>query len=152
MQVEPITGGWARRARFLVTGVLLAGVTACGATAPAEPPRDPATQAYCDTVARVQAEQAGPGAGQSGIAAEAAATRRGLADLVRTSPPEIARDWRYIEQLTDRSLAFLERTGGDARRIDRGALDRLRRAAEPSQARVATVTEQRCGIAFRAPG
>jgi hypothetical protein len=142
-----------RGARLVLAGAVVLGATACGAgggEAPA-PPVDPVVKAYCDTVARVQTEQAAPGAHQGGVRAAATAVRRQLADLVRTAPPQIAGDWRTVQALTERSLAHLEATRGDARRINHAGLEQGRRAAEPAQARIKALTEQRCGIAFRAP-
>lgn len=138
-----------RRVACLLVVPTLAVLAACGGE---PPPPDPVTTAYCDTVARVQAEQSAPGAGQRGLAASSEATRRQNADLVRTAPPEIAEDWRTVQRLTDRSLASLAATRGDPRRIDRAGLERLRRESEPAAGRIRALTEQRCGVTFRAPG
>lgn len=143
-----------RGARLVLAGAIVLGAAACGTDGgrPAAPAIDPAVKAYCDTVARVQAEQSAPGANQRGVTAAAAAVRRQLADLVRTAPPEIAREWRVVQQLTERSVAHLVATRGDARRINHAGLEEGKRAAEPAQERIKAVTAQRCGIAFRAPG
>lgn len=134
-----------------LTATLLLTAVACGSPPPAPPPPDPALRAYCDTVLRVQAEQSAPDAGRGGVTASAAATRRQLDSLVRVAPPEVAGDWRALRALTERSLRTLEQTGGDAAKIDRAALSRVRQESAPVAERVKTVTEQRCGITFRAP-
>jgi len=78
-----------------------------------------------------QAEQAAPGAGQSGVPASSEVARRQVADLVATAPPEIAGDWRTVQSLTDQALASLAATGGDPSRIDHATLDRLQRDSQP---------------------
>jgi len=119
--------------------------------APSTPAQDPAVKTYCDTVARVQAEQTGAQAGQGGIAVASAAARRQVADLVATAPPEIAGDWRTLQSLTDQALGSLAATGGDPNRIDRAALARLEQESQAAVGRIRQVTEQRCGITFRPP-
>jgi hypothetical protein len=152
----------ARGAVGLVAGVGLAlGVAACGgggspapaaSTAPAASATpDPSVQRYCDTVTRVQAEQSAPGAGQGGVPVSSDAARRQVADLVATSPPEIAGEWRTVQTLTDQALASLAATGGDPSRIDRAELERLQRESQPAVTRIQEVTQQRCGITFRPP-
>lgn len=164
-----MSAGGSRRVLRSVAGVVLGagvtlGVAACGGApapptaygaagataAPATP--DPAVRRYCDTVIRVQAEQSAPGAGQNGVPASSAAARRQVADLVATTPPEIAGDWRTVQALTDQALASLAQTGGDPSRIDRAALERLQREAQPAVTHIQQVTQQRCGITFRPPG
>jgi hypothetical protein len=120
------------------------------AGAPATP--DPAARQYCDTVTRVQAEQAAPGSGQNGLPASSDAARRQVADLVAVAPPDIAAEWRTVQSLTDQALASLESTGGDPARIDTATLERLQRDAGPAVARIQEVTQQRCGITFRPGG
>lgn len=143
-----------RGTRLVLAGAIVLGAAACGSGGggTAAPAIDPAVRPYCDTVARVQAEQSAPGAHQGGVKNASAAVRRQLADLVRTAPPEIAVDWRTVQALTERSLAHLEATKGDARRINHPGLEQGKRAAEPAQERIRAATGQRCGIAFRAPG
>lgn len=144
---------------------LVLGAAACGGAAPppgAAPPAagtsaapatpDPAVLPYCDTVTRVQREQAAPGAGQGGVPTSSAAARQQVADLVAVSPPEIAGEWRTVQSLTDQALDSLADTGGDPSRIDRATLERLQREAQPAVARIQEVTQQRCGITFRPPG
>lgn len=162
--------GGPRRVARTVTGVVAGagialGVAACGGSTPAPPAAsgapvpsaapatpDPAARPYCDTVMRVQAEQSAPGAGQNGVLASSDAARRQVADLVATAPPEIAGDWRTVQALTDQALASLAQTGGDPSRIDRAALERLQREAQPAVTHIQQVTQQRCGITFRPPG
>ena len=120
------------------------------ASAPATP--DPAARPYCDTVTRVQAEQAAPGSGQNGLPASSDAARRQVADLVAVAPPDIAGEWRTVQSLTDQALASLASTGGDPARIDTATLERLQRDAGPAVARIQEVTQQRCGITFRPGG
>ncbi|WP_433784498.1 hypothetical protein ACQPX6_30100 [Actinomycetospora sp. CA-101289] len=154
------------RGARIVAGTLLGlglALGACGGTppapgaavapstsAPATP--DPAVRQYCDTVTRVQAEQAAPGSGQNGLPASSDSARRQVADLVAVAPPEIAAEWRTVASLTDQALASLEGTGGDPSRIDTATLDRLQRDAGPAVARIQEVTQQRCGITFRPGG
>lgn len=148
----------------LVAGLGL-GVAACGGTPPPAPGAsvaptagaapatpDPAVRPYCDAVTRAQREQSAPGAGQGGLPVSSDAARRQVADLVATSPPEIAGEWRTVQTLTDQALQSLAATGGDPSRIDRAALERLAREAQPAVARIQEVTQQRCGITFRPPG
>ena len=125
-------------------------VPAASAAAPATP--DPAVRPYCDTVTRVQGEQAAPGAGQGGVSVSSDAARRQVADLVAVAPPEIAGEWRTVQSLTDQALASLAETGGDPSRIDRETLDRLQRESQPAVTRIQEVTQQRCGITFRPGG
>jgi hypothetical protein len=106
---------------------------------------------YCDTVARVQAEQTAPQAGQGGVAASSDAARRQVADLVATAPPEISAEWQTLQSLTEQALGSLAATGGDPNRIDRNALVRLEQDAQPAVTRIQQVTEQRCGITFQPP-
>lgn len=127
-----------------------ASVASPSASAPATP--DPAARAYCDTVTRVQAEQAAPGAGQNGLPASSDAARRQVADLLAVAPPDIAGEWRTVQSLTDQALASLAGTGGDPSRIDTATLERLQRDAGPAVARIQEVTQQRCGITFRPRG
>jgi hypothetical protein len=103
-------------------------------------------------VARVQAEQSSPQAGQGGVQRAGAAARKQVDDLVATAPPELAADWRTVQRLTDQGLDSLARTGGDPRKIDRDELTTLRQQAEPAVAHIKSVTEQRCHTTFRAPG
>lgn len=151
------TGPRTRVVRAALAGALLLTPLACGSAgapsaAPSTPGPDPAAvRPYCDTVSRVQAEQTGPGAGKGGVTAASATTRRQLADLVRTAPPEIAGDWRTVQRLTEQALGSLAATRGDAKRIDRALLDRLQRESTPAQDRIKIVTEKRCGIVFRPP-
>lgn len=151
------------RAAAIATGLVLSGVliSACGgdpaptaASVPAAPTTtaDPALRAYCDTVARVQAEQSSPQAGQGGVQKAGAAARKQVDDLVATAPPEIAADWRTVQRLTDQGLDSLARTGGDPEKIDHDELTTLRQQAEPAVAHIKSVTEQRCHTTFRAPG
>lgn len=159
-------GRAARAGAGAVLGIgLVLGAAACGGAAPqpgAAPPAaatsvapatpDPAVRPYCDTVTRVQGEQAAPGAGQGGVPTSSAAARQQVADLVAVAPPEIAGDWRTVQSLTDQALASLADTGGDPSRIDRATLERLQREAQPAVTRIQEVTQQRCGITFRPPG
>lgn len=152
------------RAAAIATGLVLSGVLigACGgdpaptaASVPAAPTTttaDPALRAYCDTVARVQAEQSSPQAGQGGVQKAGAAARKQVDDLVATAPPEVAADWRTVQRLTDQGLDSLARTGGDPEKIDHDELTTLRQQAEPAVAHIKSVTEQRCHTTFRAPG
>jgi hypothetical protein len=153
------------RATAAAAGLVLAGallLAACGgddqAPAPAPVPAAPTTtvdaaaKSYCDTVARVQAEQSSPQSGQGGVPAASATARRQVADLVATAPPEIADDWRTVQRSTEQALASLARTGGDPRKIDRDQLARLEQQSRPAVAHIKTVTEQRCHVAFRTPG
>jgi len=103
-------------------------------------------------VARVQAEQASPQAGQGGVAKASATARRQVGDLVAAAPPELAADWRTVQQLTEQGLDSLAETGGDPKKIDRDELATLQRKSQPAVAHIKTVTEQRCHVAFRAPG
>lgn len=146
--------------------VLVLGLAACGggdatpapagasapaaSSAPATP--DPAVRPYCDAVTRVQGEQAAPGAGGSGVLPSSDEARRQVADLVRTAPPEIAAEWRTVQDLTEQALSSLAETGGDPAQIDRAELERLQREAQPAVTRIQEVTQQRCGISFRPPG
>ena len=156
-------------ARVVTTAGLALGVAACGGGAPADPAAssaapaaseasaapatpDPAVRPYCDTVTRVQAEQAAPGAGRNGVPVSSDAARRQVADLVAVAPPEIAGEWRTVQSLTDQALDSLAATGGDPSRIDRATLERLQREAVPAVTRIQEVTQQRCGITFRPPG
>ena len=157
-----------RRVAGASVGVALGlGVTACGGTppGPATPPApsapavsaapatpDPAVKPYCDTVARAQAEQAAPGAGQNGLPVSSDEARRQVADLVATSPPELAGDWRTVQALTGQVLDSLARNGGDPSRIDRATLERLQSEAQPALIHIQEVTQQRCGVTFRPPG
>ena len=114
-------GRAARTGAGAVLGIgLVLGAAACGGAAPqpgAAPPAaatsaapatpDPAVRPYCDTVTRVQGEQAAPGAGQGGVPTSSAAARQQVADLVAVAPPEIADDWRTVQSLTDQALASL---------------------------------------------
>lgn len=111
---------------------------------------DPQVKPYCDAVARVQAEQHSPQAGQGGVAAASAAARSQITQLVTTAPPEIAGDWRTLQGLTDRALGSLAATGGDPRRIDRAGLAAISQQSQPAVAHIKSVTQQRCGIAFQA--
>jgi hypothetical protein len=146
---------------LLVLAPLLVGAVACGGATPSDPPAapaapasagaDPAVRPYCDTVARVQAEQTAPQAGQGGVAASSDAARRQVADLVATAPPEISAEWQTLQSLTEQALGSLAATGGDPNRIDRNALVRLEQDAQPAVTRIQQVTEQRCGITFQPP-
>jgi hypothetical protein len=113
---------------------------------------DAAARSYCDTVARVQAEQASPQAGQGGVATASATVRRQVGDLVAVAPPDLAADWRTVAQLTEQGLDSLAATGGDPKKIDRNELTALQQKAQPAVAHIKTVTEQRCHVVFRAPG
>jgi hypothetical protein len=146
---------------LLVLAPLVVGAVACGGAAPSDPAAapaapasaaaDPAVRPYCDTVARVQAEQTAPQAGQGGVAASSDAARRQVADLVATAPPEISAEWQTLQSLTEQALGSLAATGGDPNRIDRNALVRLEQDAQPAVTRIQQVTEQRCGITFQPP-
>lgn len=148
---------------------LVLGVAACGgaseapspsapsgapapAAAPAPATPDPAVKPYCDAITRVQTEQAAPGAGGSGVLPSSDEARRQVADLVAAAPPEIAGEWRTVQDLTEQALSSLAGTGGDPSRIDRAELERLQREAQPAVTRIQEVTQQRCGITFRPPG
>ncbi|MEJ2864579.1 hypothetical protein [Actinomycetospora flava] len=160
--------GLGRTGRALATTAvglgLVLGVAACGggaseapapsgasapaaSAAPATP--DPAVKPYCDAITRVQTEQAAPGAGGGGVLPSSDQARRQVADLVATAPPEIAGEWRTVQQLTEQALSSLAQTGGDPSRIDRAELERLQREAQPAVTRIQEVTQQRCGITFR---
>lgn len=162
-----IAGTAGRAVAGTVAGVgLVLGVAACGggagtpapagATAPAASAApatpDPAVTPYCDAITRVQTEQAAPGAGGRGVLPSSDEARRQVADLVRTAPPEIAAEWRTVQDLTEQALSSLAETGGDPTRIDRAELERLQREAQPAVTRIQEVTQQRCGISFRPPG
>jgi hypothetical protein len=159
--VTATTAAGPRTLGLLVLAPLLVGAVACGGTAPTDPAAapaapasagaDPAVRPYCDTVARVQAEQTAPQAGQGGVTASSDAARRQVADLVATSPPEIAAEWQTLQSLTEQALGSLAATGGDPNRIDRNALVRLEQEAQPAVTRIQQVTEQRCGITFQPP-
>jgi hypothetical protein len=147
----------------LAAGLVLCGTLlgACGGTGSPTTPAVPAAptttvaaaaQPYCDTVARVQAEQASPQAGQGGVAAASAATRRQVDALVAAAPPELAGDWRTVAQLTEQGLDSLAQTGGDPKKIDRAELTKLEQQAGPAVEHIKTVTAQQCHVAFRAPG
>ncbi len=147
---------------LLVVAPLLVAAVACGGSAPTDPAAspaapasttgpDPAVRPYCDTVARVQAEQTSPQAGQGGVAGSSDVARRQVADLVATAPPEIAADWQSVQALTEQALGSLAATGGDPNRIDRDALVRLEQEAQPAVTHIQQVTEQRCGITFQPP-
>jgi DMSO/TMAO reductase YedYZ molybdopterin-dependent catalytic subunit len=144
----------------LVAGMLLAacGGGSTGAPAaspvPAPPPTttvDAAAKPYCDTVARVQAEQSSPQYGQGGVPAASAAVRRQVADLVATAPPELADDWRVVQRLTEQALGSLAGTRGDPKKIDRDELTALQAQSRPATAHIKSVTEQRCHVVFRTP-
>jgi hypothetical protein len=155
--------GTTARTGALAAGLVLAGVLlgACGggsappagAPAPAVPPAPATTvatadRAYCDTVARVQAEQSSPQAGQGGVAAASAAARRQVDALVAAAPPELATDWRTVQRLTEQGLDSLAQTRGDPEKIDREELATLQAQAGPAVEHIKTVTAQRCHIAF----
>jgi hypothetical protein len=166
MGTTTATTGTRRRASATAAGVLVAAglaLAACGggdpATAPAPAPVpaaptttvDTAAKSYCDTVARVQAEQASPRSGQGGVPAASAAARRQVADLVATAPPELAPDWRVVQRLTEQALGSLAGTRGDPKKIDRDELAALQAQSQPAIAHIKSVTEQRCHVAFRTP-
>lgn len=144
----------------LAGGLLLAGCGGGDAPAPAAttpsaaptPTVDAAEKPYCDAVARVQAEQSSPQAGQGGVVKASDAARQQVDVLVAVAPPEVADDWKTVQRLTDQALDSLARTGGDPRKIDRDGLAKLQQQAQPAVAHIKTVTEQRCHVAFRAPG
>jgi hypothetical protein len=144
----------------LAAGVLLAACGGAGDPAPAAAPVpapptttvDAAAKPYCDTVARVQAEQSSPQAGQGGVQKASATARAQVDDLVAVAPPELAGDWRTVQELTEQGLDSLARTGGDPKKIDRDQLATLQQQAQPAVAHIKTVTEQRCHVAFHAPG
>lgn len=147
------------RSRRLLVGVagaaLALALAGCGGSgtdaAPTTPPIDPAVKPYCDTVVRVQNEQTSPQAGQGGVPAATAVARKQVADLVATAPPELAGDWRRVQQLTDEALSSLARTQGDPNRIDRAALARLEQESQAAVARIKDVTAARCQVEFRPP-
>jgi hypothetical protein len=157
--------GTRRRATAAGAGLLLAAgmlLAACGGgsdPAPAASPVpaaptttvDAAAKSYCDTVARVQAEQSSPQSGQGGVPAASATARRQVADLVATAPPEIAPDWRVVQRLTEQALGSLAGTRGDPKKIDRDELAALQAQSQPATAHIKSVTEQRCHVAFRTP-
>ncbi len=162
----PTTAGRTPRGATCAALALAAGtlLAACGggdaadpattSSAPAAPTTTVAVEAlpYCDTVARVQGEQASPQAGQGGVAKASATVRRQVDDLVAVAPPELAADWRTVQQLTEQGLGSLAQTGGDPKKIDRDELATLQQKAQPAVAHIKTVTEQQCHVAFRAPG
>ena len=145
--------------RRLLVGVAGAALTlalagcggAGGDAAPTTPPIDPAVKPYCDTVVRVQNEQTSPQAGQGGVPAATAVARKQVGDLVATAPPELAGDWRTVQQLTDQALASLAGTRGDPNRIDRAELTRLEQQSQPAVAHIKEVTSARCHVEFRPP-
>lgn len=144
-------------AGLALTGGLL--LTACGGDpAPTAAPASPtptvsaADRAYCDTVARVQAQQSSPQAGQGGVIAASASARRQVDDLIAAAPAELAADWRNVGQLTEQALDSLAGTGGDPGKIDRDELAKLQAQSRPAVDRIKAATEQRCHVAFRAPG
>ena len=157
--------GTRRRATAAGAGLLLAAgmlLAACGdgtdpapaaSPVPAAPTTtvDAAAKPYCDTVARVQAEQSSPQSGQGGVPAASATARRQVADLVATAPPEIAPDWRVVQRLTEQALGSLAGTRGDPKKIDRDQLGALQAQSQPAIAHIKSVTEQRCHVAFRTP-
>lgn len=166
MTAGPGRAGRALAATTAGVGLVL-GLAACGAGAPgtpapagasapaasaAPPTPDPSVKPYCDAVTRVQTEQAAPGAGGDGVLPSSDEARRQVADLVATAPPEIAGEWRTVQDLTEQALTSLAETGGDPTRIDRAELERLQREAQPAVTRIQEVTQQRCGITFRPPG
>ena len=155
-----------RRAPAAAAGLVLAGavlLAACGGGDPAPAPAaapvpaaptttvDAAAKPYCDTVARVQAEQSSPQSGQGGVPAATATARRQVADLVATAPPELAGDWRVVQRLTEQALGSLAQTGGNPKKIDRDELTKLEQQSQPAVAHIKTVTQQRCHVAFRTP-
>lgn len=77
--------------------------------------------------------------------------RRQVADLVATAPPELAGDWRRVQQLTDEALSSLAETRGDPNRIDRAGLARLEQQSQAAVARIKDVTAARCHVEFRPP-
>jgi hypothetical protein len=142
----------------LAGGLLLAGCGGGDTAAPATPSAAPTTtvdaavRPYCDTVARVQAEQSSPQAGQGGVQKASDAARRQVAAVVAVAPPELAADWKTVQRLTEQALGSLAGTGGDPKKIDQGQLTKLQQQSQPAVAHIKTVTEQECHIAFRAPG
>lgn len=162
MTTSPSRARRTGHAAALAAALGLAGTLlgACGGepspTAPSVPAAptttDAAGRTYCDTVGRVQAEQSSPQAGQGGVAAASAATRRQVDGLVAAAPPELVADWRTVQRLTEQGLDSLAQTGGDPRKIDRDELATLQQQAAPAVAHIKMVTEQRCHVAFRAPG
>ena len=142
----------------LAGGLLLAGCGGGDAAAPAAPSAAPtttvdaATAPYCDAVARVQAEQSSPQAGQGGVAKASDAARTQVAELVAVAPPELTADWKTVQRLTDQALGSLADTGGDPKKIDQAELTKLQQQSQPAVAHIKTVTEQRCHVAFRTPG
>jgi hypothetical protein len=168
-----VTAGLERAGRALATttaGIgLVLGLAGCGGGSTEAPPApasapaaagtsgapatpDPSVRPYCDAITRVQAEQSAPGSGGGGVLPSSDEARRQVADLVATAPPEIAAEWRTVQQLTEQALSSLAETGGDPTRIDRAELERLQREATPAVTRIQEVTQQRCGITFRPPG
>jgi len=156
--------GTRRRTTAVGAGVMVAAalvIAACGGADPAPAPGpvpaaptttvDAAAKPYCDTVARVQAEQSSPQAGQGGVPAASAAARRQVADLVATAPPELADDWRVVQRLTEQALGSLAGTRGDPRKIDREQLAALQAQSRPATAHIRSVTEARCHVVFRTP-
>ncbi|MFC5066055.1 hypothetical protein [Actinomycetospora atypica] len=145
-----------RRLLVAVAGAALTLTLAgCGGAgtdaAPTPPPVDPAVKPYCDTVVRVQTEQTSPQAGQGGVPAASEVARRQVGDLVASAPPELAGEWRTVQQLTDQALSSLAATRGDPNRIDRAELARLEQQSQPAVARIKDVTSARCHVEFRPP-
>jgi hypothetical protein len=162
MGTTTATTGTRRRATaagLVLTGGLLLAACGGGDPTPAATPVpaaptttvDAAAKPYCDTVARVQAEQSSPQSGQGGVPAASAAARRQVADLVATAPPELADDWRVVQRLTEQALGSLAGTRGDPKKIDRDQLAALQAQSRPATAHIKSVTEQRCHVAFRTP-
>lgn len=145
----------------LAAGILL---SACGGGEAADPPPpspapasptptvDAASKPYCDAVGRVQAQQAAPQAGRGGLTASSDQARKQVSDLVADAPPEIAGDWRTVQQLTEQALGSLADTRGDPKKIDRDELAKLEQQSRPAVAHIKTVTEQRCHVVFRPTG
>ncbi|MCD2193051.1 hypothetical protein LQ327_06560 [Actinomycetospora endophytica] len=160
------TGPARRRAATCVSlalagGLLLAGCGGGGTAAPAPSSSAPAAptptvaaadKGYCDTVARVQAEQASPQAGQGGVQKASDAARQQVGELVAAAPAELTNDWKTVQRLTEQALGSLAGTGGDPKKIDRDELAKLQQQSQPAVAHIKTVTEQRCHVAFRTPG
>lgn len=151
----------------MCAGLVLAGgilLSACGggdaivpappSSAPASPPPtvDAASKPYCDAVARAQAQQASPQAGQGGVTAASAAARKQVADLVASAPPELTGDWQTVQRLTEQALGSIAGTKGDPKKIDRDELAKLEQQSQPAVAHIKTVTEQRCHVVFRPAG
>jgi hypothetical protein len=156
-----------RSTAAVCVGLAVAGgilLSACGggdAAAPATPTSAPASptptvdaasKPYCDTVTRVQAQQASPQAGKGGLTAASDQARRQVTDLVASAPPEIAGDWRAVQRLTEQALGSLAGTRGDPKKIDRDELAKLEQQSQPAVAHIKTVTEQRCHVVFRPTG